>query len=229
MTDTVSIAAQAREKIGKSSGPMAREGKIPAVLYGAGRDSLAISIDQHDFEQFMKAHATGATLVKVDLDGESVNAVIKDVQHSPIKGSIIHVDFLAIRMDEKLQAAVSINLVGDSEGIKEGGILMQNMREVLVEALPTDLPDAIDIDITELTIGSTLHVSDLVAPANVEIVDDAQGIICSITLPTEEPTEEEIAELLGEEGEEGEVEVIGEEGEEAEEGEEGEEAPAEES
>jgi large subunit ribosomal protein L25 len=232
MTDTISIAAQPRERTGKTSRPLSREGRIPAVLYGAGREPVTISIDQHEFEMFMQAHATGANIVKVDLadSGESVNAVIKEVQHSPVKGAILHVDFLAIRMDEKLQAAVTVNLVGDAEGVKEGGILMQNMREVLVEALPTDLPEAIDFDISDMIIGSTLHVSDLVAPADVEIIDDEQGIICSITVPTEEPTEEEIAELLGEELEEGEVEVIGEEGEELEEGEEGAaEEPAEES
>jgi large subunit ribosomal protein L25 len=232
MSDTVSIAAQPRERIGKSSRPLAREGRIPAVLYGSGREPMAISIDQHDFELFMAAHATGANIVNVDIaeSDESVTAVIKDVQHSPVKGSILHVDFLAIRMDEKLQAAVTVNLVGDSAGVKEGGILMQNMREVLVEALPANLPESIEADITELEIGSTLHVSDLTAPADVEIVDDATGIICSVTVPTEEPTEEEIAELLGEELEEGEVEVVGEEAEEGAEGGEGAaEEPAEES
>ena len=91
----------------------------------------------------MSKHATAPHIVKVELaeTGESVNAVIKEVQHSPVKGAIMHVDFLAIRMDEKLQAAITINLVGDSEGVKEGGILMLNMREVMVEALPADLPE----------------------------------------------------------------------------------------
>jgi large subunit ribosomal protein L25 len=225
MTDTTSIVARPRDVIGKSSKRLSRDGMIPAVLYGKGREAMSIAIDQHDFEMFMQQHATGATLVTVEIEGdEPVNAVIKDVQHSPVKGAIIHVDFLEIRMDEKLQAAVSLNIVGDSVGVKEGGVLMQNMREVMVEALPTDLPDAIDVDITELELGDTLQVEGLIAPAAVEIIDDPKAVICSVTVPTEEPTEEEIAELLGEEGEE--VPELGEEVEEGEEGAEGEAAPA---
>jgi large subunit ribosomal protein L25 len=233
MTDTTSIVAHPRDVIGKSSRRLAREGMIPAVIYGKGRDAMPIAINQHDFEMLMAQHATGATLVTIEVPGEDepVNAVIKEVQNSPVKGAIIHVDFLTIRMDEKLQAAVSLNITGDSVGVKEGGVLMQNMREVMVEALPSDLPEAIDVDITELELGDTLQVAGLVAPANVEIIDDENAVICSVTVPTEEPTEEEIAELLGEEGEE--VPEVGEEGEEGEEGEAApdaeEEAPAEES
>jgi len=212
MTETTSLAAQPRTIIGKANRHLAAEGQIPAVLYGPKREPIALSVNRHDFELFMSHAGGGSTLVSLDVEGESkpVNAIIKEIQVSPVKGTILHVDFKAIRMDQKIQASVSLHLVGDSLGVKEGGILMHNLHTVLVEALPGDLPEAIEVDISELELGQTLHVSDVVAPEKVEIVEDPQAIVCSVTTPTLEPVEEE--EVL-EEGEE--PELVGEEAEEA--------------
>jgi large subunit ribosomal protein L25 len=207
MTETTAITALPREVIGKANRRLAEANQIPAVLYGGGREALPLALDRHDFEVMRAHHATGATIVSLSIEGESkpVNAVIKQVQYSPVKGRIIHVDFLAIRMDEKLQATAPFHFVGDSPGVKAGGVLMQNLREVAVEALPTDLPEAIDVDISELEIGHAITVADLVAPSGVEIIEDPEGVVCSVTVPTAEPVEEEALE------EEVEPEVIGEE------------------
>ena len=218
-TDTTTIVAQPRDVTGKTSRRLARQGQIPAVLYGAIDEAMSIMVDKHDFEIFMSTHASGSALVSITIDGEKepFNAVIKEVQHSPVKGEIMHVDFLAVRMDEKLQANVALHLIGESAGVFVGGVLMQNAREVLVEALPADLPDSLDIDISALEIGDSLHFSDLETPEGVEMVDDPAGLICSVTLPTAEVVEEEVE---GEE-EDLEPELIGEDdGEEAEETEE---------
>ncbi len=200
MTETTAISAWPREVLGKANRRLASEGKIPAVLYGAGRDTMAIALDRHDFELMMTHHGAGSTLVSIALEGEKkpVNAVIKDVQHSPVKGTILHVDFLAIRMDEKLQAVAGFNFVGDAPGVKAGGVLMHALREVAVEALPTDLVEAIDVDISGMEIGDSLTVADLVAPRGLEIIGDPEAVVCSITVPTLEPAEEEGAEEIAE-------------------------------
>jgi len=208
MTETTSIIAQPREVRGKANRRLAEAGLIPAVLYGAGRETMSLALDRHDFEVMMSHHGAGSTLVTISIEGEKkpVNAVIKEVQHSPVKGNILHVDFLAIRMDEKLQAKVSFHFVGEPPGVKAGGILMHNLREVLVKALPAALPDSIEVDVSDLEIGDSVNVSDLTAPEGVEIVEDPESTVCSITLPTAEPVEEEEVEE-----EELEPELIGEE------------------
>ena len=207
MTESTAITARVRETMGKANRRLAAAGEIPAVLYGPGRDTVALSLDRHDFELMMSHHGAGSTIVTIALEGESkpVNAVIREVQHSPVKGTIMHVDFLAIRMDQKLQATVSFHFVGESPGVKAGGVLMHSMRELMVEALPANLPDSLDIDISGLEIGQSITVSDLTAPEGVEITDDPEGVVCSVTVPTAEPTEEELA------AEAAEPEVIGEE------------------
>ncbi len=207
MTETTAITAQPRKVHGKANRRLAKAGLIPAVLYGAGRETMSLALERHDFEVMMSHHGAGSTLVTIAIEGEKkpINAVIKEVQHSPVKGTILHVDFLAIRMDEKLQAKVSFHFVGDAPGVKAGGILMHSLREVLVEALPVALPDSIEVDVSELEIGDSVNVADIEAPEGVEIVDDPEATICSITLPTAEPVEEEEVE------EELEPELVGEE------------------
>ena len=191
MTESTAITATPRTTIGKANRRM--DAEIPAVLYGPARETVAIALDRHDFELMMTHHGAGSTLVTIDLEGEGkpVNAVIKEIQYSPVKGTILHVDFLAIRMDRKLQATVPFHFVGDSPGVMAGGVLMHPMREVAVEALPANLPDALDVDISELELGHSITVSDLVAPAGVEITDDPDAVVCSVTVPTLEPVEEE--------------------------------------
>ncbi|MBE0416174.1 MAG: 50S ribosomal protein L25 [Coriobacteriia bacterium] len=207
MTESAAIAARLRETTGKTNRRLAGSGEIPAVLYGPGRDTISLALDRHDFELMMSHHGAGSTLVSLAVEGEkkTVNAVIREVQHSPVKGTILHVDFLAIRMDQKLQATVSFHFVGESPGVKAGGVLMHSMRELMVEALPADLPEALDVDISELELGHAITVADLTAPEGVEITDDPEGVVCSVTVPTVEPVEEEL------EAEVTEPEVIGEE------------------
>lgn len=211
MTESTTIIATPRDIIGKANRRMTDE--IPAVLYGTGREALPVSVNRHDFELFMSHHGAGSMLVSIDLEGEAkaINAMVREVQTSPVKGTILHVDFLAVRMDQVIQASVGLHFTGESPGVKAGGVLMQSVHTVTVEALPAELPEAIEVDISELELGDSLHMSDLAGPKGVTIVDDAEVLVCSITTPTAEPVEEEL------EAEEGvEPEVIGEESEGAE-------------
>lgn len=195
MTEATAIQAKPRTVIGKSAHLLEPAGQIPAVLYGAGRETVAIALDRHDFELFMAHHEGHGGLVEIELEGESkpVTAMLRQVQTSPVKGTILHVDFQAVRLDKPVQSPVALHFVGESAGVKAGGVFLHELREVNVEALPANLPEFIEVDISGLEVGDTLHVSDIVAPKGVSVLDDGEGIVGSVTTPTVAPTEEEIA------------------------------------
>jgi large subunit ribosomal protein L25 len=199
------VTAYPREVIGKANRRLAGENRIPAVVYGIGRESISISVDKHDFEQLMAHHAAGSTIVEMQIEGEKkpINAMIREMQMNPIKDTIMHVDFLAIEMDKPVTAQVTLRLVNDPAGVKAGGILTINFHNMNVEAKPADLPEYLEVDVAALEIGDSLHVSDISVPKGVTILDDAEEVICSVQAPRAEEVEEEVAEVT-------EVEVIGE-------------------
>ncbi len=200
MTESAIIGALPREVTGKANRRLAAEGLIPAVLYGPARDTVSLSLVRHDFELFMQHQAGNPGLVELNITGvsEPVNAMIKQIQMNPVKGRVMHVDFLAIRMDRPVQTAVTLHFVGDAPGVKEGGVMLHEVREVNVEALPSDLPDFLEVDMSDLKMGSTMTIGEIVTPAGVTILDDPDGVICSVTTPRVEPTEEEAAEAMAE-------------------------------
>lgn len=205
MTETATIAAKPRDIIGKANRRLAEAGLIPAVLYGAGRAPMPIAVDRHEFELLVTHHASSGLLdLRIDGESEPVHVVIKGVQTNTVKGRVEHIDFMAVRMNQPIHSTVPLRFVGESVGEKAGGVIMHNIREVNVEALPADLPEAVEVDVAALDVNESLHVEQLVAPAGVTILDDPQGIVCSVTPPTAEPVVEEAAE-------EAVPEVIGEE------------------
>lgn len=208
MTEASVIAARTRSVTGKANRRLAAEGTIPAVLYGPGRDTVSIALDRHEFELFLQHHEGSGGLIEITLDdaAKPITAMIKQVQTSPVKGNVLHVDFMVVRLDRPVQTTAPLHFVGESPGAHAGGILVHELREVTVEALPKNLPDFVAADITSLEVGDSLHVRDLVVPAGVTIVDDGDSIVCSVTAPTVVPTEEEIAAAA----EQVEPEVIGE-------------------
>jgi large subunit ribosomal protein L25 len=209
MTSAITLTAQSRTEIGKSSRRLAREGNIPAVLYGSGREALAITVNRHDFEQLILHHSAGSSIVELALDGEKkpVNVMIREVQTSPLKDQIQHVDFLEVQMDQLITAVVALRFVGDPAGVKAGGVLSTSFHEVNIEAKPNDLPSVIEVDVAGLEVGDSLHISDLPVPAGVTVLDDAEEVIVSV-----QPPRVEVEEELGAEA--AEPEVIGEKAEE---------------
>ncbi|MCX8006854.1 MAG: 50S ribosomal protein L25 [Coriobacteriia bacterium] len=205
MTETIEIAAESRTKIGKSAKALAREGKLPAVLYGAGVGSKPIQLDRHEFEQIAAREGVTAMLFKVSVDGHKpVNAMIKELAHDRVRGTLVHVDFWAIKMNQPVTTVVPLNYLGPSAGEKAGGVLLHEMREVHIEALPSDLPEHVDVDTSALQVGDSLHVRDITPPQGVTILDDPDTIVCSVT-PPQKGIEAEAA--AAEEG--AEPEVIG--------------------
>lgn len=191
MADTIVIVAEQRERIGKSSRILALSGKLPAVVYGTAIESQAIEVDRHTFEQIVKHGSVSSALFKLTIDGGApINVMVKEMKRDPLKGTIEHVDFWAINMRETVATTVPVAFVGDSAGEKVGGILVHELREIRIEALPTDLPDSIEVDISDLEVGQAFHVSSLVAPKGVTILDDPEAIVCAVTAPAKEVEEE---------------------------------------
>ncbi len=200
-TVTNALTAVSRDVLGKSSKKLAAAGQIPAVLYGVGREAMAVAVDRHDFELWAAHHSAGSGMVELSLEGEKkpINAMVRDIQHSAVKGTILHIDFLAVSMDKPIHANVPLHLVNDPAGVRAGGILTVNIHELNVEALPGDLPELLEWDVSPLEVGDTLHLKDIAAPSGITLLDDPETIIASVQVPrveveevTEEVTEPEV-------------------------------------
>jgi large subunit ribosomal protein L25 len=196
MTASTLLPVFTRDVIGKASHKLAQSNRIPAVLYGPGRETVSLSVDRHAFELLMTHHAAGSMIVELQVEGEKkpINAMIRELQHSPVKGEIVHVDFLVIQMNVAVNAAIALHFINDAAGVKAGGILSTSIHEINVEAKPGDLPEAIDVDVAALEIGDVLHVSDIVAPKGVTITDDPEAVLVSVQAPRVEVEEEEVSE-----------------------------------
>jgi large subunit ribosomal protein L25 len=211
----------------RASRRLRRAGYVPGVVYGVGGDTTSFKVEARRLRAVL---AEGHALFDVELDGSTRQPVIvKDQQRDPVKGSVIHLDLLRVRLDQKIQSTVPLELEGVEEapGVKEGGVLEHVTRELNIEALPTDIPDRIVANVSGLGIAETMTLDSVTAPSGVELLDDMETVVATVTAPSEvveEPEEvEEEAELVGEEGEvpEGEAPAEGEEAKPAEAGGEG--------
>jgi len=199
MTDTIELNAETRTRIGKASRALAPEGKLPAVVYGAGVESKAISIDRHEFGLIAARGTFGSALFKLSVDGHKpLTVMVKDVRHEPIRGGIEHVDFWAIKMTQLVTTSVPVEYVGDSAGEKTGGVMLHELREIHIEALPAHLPGSIAVDVSALEVGQSIHIRDIAAPEGVTILDDPETIVCSVITPAVAVEEEVAAEAPAE-------------------------------
>jgi large subunit ribosomal protein L25 len=185
-----------------------RRGFVPGVVYGGG-DCVPFQVESRTLIHALHA---GSAVLDLQLDGDARPVIVKDQQNHPVRGDILHIDLLQVRLDEKIQTTVAVELVGGEEapGAKEGGVLEHVSRELNIEALPTDIPEVIQADVSRMEAAATMHLSELTAPSGVVFLDDPEEtIIATITVPTEvvEPEVEEETELVGEEA----AEEIGEE------------------
>jgi large subunit ribosomal protein L25 len=164
-----------------------REGKIPAVVYGAGKDSLSVSVDPRVVTRILNSETGHNTIFDLVNNGERTKAMIVDWQYEPIKGRLMHIDLKRIAMDKVLRVNVPILLKGEAAGVKqEGGILEQMLREVEVECLPADIPSHIDADISELTFGKVLRVADLPHGEKLKFITDENQPVAHVTSVKEE-------------------------------------------
>jgi large subunit ribosomal protein L25 len=227
--DRATLKVSHRDTFGsRATRRLRREGLVPGIVYGQGGEARPFQVPSRDLRQIL---AEGQTLLDLELDGsKAVPVVIKEQQNHPVRGDVLHVDCLEVRLDEEIQSEVPIELEGADQapGVREGGVLEHVTREVTVEALPTEIPERITVDVSEMEISDTINLASVAIPSGVKLMADEPEEITIATLSPPrleeepEPEVEEEAELVGE-GEE----VP--EGEEAPEGEapegEGEEAP----
>jgi large subunit ribosomal protein L25 len=169
-----------------------RQGLVPGVIYGGGDDPQTFSVDAKVLRNAL--HAAGAVLEVTIEGGKQENVVLKDVQRHPVRGEVVHVDLLRVRMDVAIHATVPLELTGaeDAPGVKEGGVLTQELRELNIEALPGEIPDVITHDVADAEMHATVHLSEVAAPAGVTFLDDAESVVATITVPTAEPTGDEL-------------------------------------
>ena len=167
-----------------SSRRMRRDGILPGVIYGTKSESMAIELETHVIEQVLNHHLSETILVEVDLEGEgNVSVLLKEVQHHPVSGALIHVDLQRVSANQKLQVEVSLELVGEPEGVKAGGLLDHVMHSILIECLPADLPEKIDVDVSYLEIGNAIHVSDIKCNDKILILSDMDAIVANVIAP----------------------------------------------
>ena len=199
---SIALAVQAREDLQKSQTKLLRsKGEVPAVLYGYEVEPVTIAVNEIELLKTIRDEGRNAILT-LKIDGESYNVMLHEYQMDPIKGDLIHADFLAVDMSEELEVNVSIVLEGEAIGSKEGGVLQQPLYELLVRAKPNDIPEQITVDVSNLNIGESILVSDLKGSSNYEIVEDETTAIATVLVPdqvsdepadaTAEPAEPEV-------------------------------------
>lgn len=200
MASSVLLKASSRQMAGRNQVKKLRtQGRVPAVFYGKKTQATNLEIDARELNLLIQ-HATGESLVvdlEVEQEGSKVKklALLQDVQHDPLSGSILHVDLHEIAADEKIKAQVVVEATGEAVGVKTyGGILEHILRELQVECLPKDLPDCITVDVSHLNVGETLHVGDIALPDGVQVLNSKDLVVFSVAAPAvEEKAAEETA------------------------------------
>jgi len=182
------LEAQPRESGNKNEARRVRQGgKIPGVVYGAGKNSMPVSVDPRQVLRILHSDTGHNTIFDLALDGERTKAMIVDWQFEPIKGSLLHIDVKRIAMDQALRVSVPIELVGVPEGVKtQGGILEQMLREVEIECLPGDIPSYIEVDVSHLVFGKVLRVTDLPHNEKLRFLSDENQPVAHVTSVKEE-------------------------------------------
>ena len=186
--DTSTLEAQPRTPGTKNDARrVRRDGKIPAVVYGAGKSAVPVAVDPRQVSRILHSETGHNSVFDLALDGEKTKAMIVDWQYEPIKGSLLHIDLKRIAMDQKLRVNVPIELIGEPAGVKQqGGLLEQIVREVEVECLPVDIPNVIELNVADLVFGVVLRVADLPKNDKVRLLTDADQPVAHIISIKEE-------------------------------------------
>ena len=208
MSDQISLKVDVRTESGKKFAKHLRyRGQLPAVVYGENAASVACSVDYRALSDLLKAHGRNA-IISLSAGDASQSTIIKDIQYHPVRGEMLHVDFHRIDLARKIVVEVPLHATGSAVGVRIGeGILEQMLHELEVECLPTDIPDHIEVDVSDLDIGDSLHVSDIVLDGDdLSIVTDIDRAVFAVAAPALVIEEEEVEDEEGmvAEGEEGE-------------------------
>lgn len=178
----------------RAAARLRKTGKVPGIVYGHGETPMPVAVSQHDLEIVLHQ---GRHLLELDLDGQKHRVLVKDVQYDHLGTTPVHVDLTRVSLDERVQVTVALDFRGTPQGVKEGGILDQTISDVEIECLVTEIPTSIRVDVSELALSQSLHVSDLVLPPGVKAITGADLVVCTVRPPV---TEEAATAAAPEEG-----------------------------
>ncbi len=207
--EQISLSAHKRTDTGKGAARrLRRAGFVPAVLYGPGvKGAVTLALSNKELEKTLHTTAGENVLVNLDIEGDSGSRTVmfREIARDPVRGALEHVDLLEVAMDHEVTVEVPVHFTGKSEGVALGGILQSDMRRLKVQCLPGRIPESIDIDVTGLQIGQSLHVKDIKLPEGVKCIDDPEHTVVSVQAPAVEaaaPKAEEVEEAAPEAGDE---------------------------
>jgi large subunit ribosomal protein L25 len=183
----VKLKATKRESVGKGSSRRARSsGRVPAILYGRGMEPIALEVDRRAFVGALRTDAGMNVLLDIEVDGQTTLALTRELQREPVRGTLLHADFVKVDRTQAIEVEVPVHIVGESPGAKEGGVLEHPLFAVQVRCLPTEVPEAIEADISGLAIGDSLRVSELPVSDQYEILTNPETIVASVAQPISE-------------------------------------------
>ncbi len=195
----VSFTVEVRKKTGKEAAKKLRkQGLIPAILYGPQTDPVPLTVRLNELKKILLRHRGEQIIFNLTVQGNGQStqkmALIKELQYHPVTDEIIHADFYEVRMDRPVEVDVPVEIVGKAKGVERGGLLEVLMHEITVSCLPDRIPDKIEIDVSELDVGDTLHIRDLTPPEGVSFAEDPEAPVVTIVEVEEEGAGEEEAE-----------------------------------
>lgn len=205
-TSRPSVEVSKRESFGsRNTRRLRKTGEVPGIVYGgADRECIPFQVNARELRRVLVG---AGALIDLKVDGGARPVIVKDMQFHPVRGELMHIDFVEVRLDQKIHTTVAVHVEGAEEapGVKEGGVLEQATHQLNIEALPTAIPDQITVDASGMGMAETMHLSALTAPEGVTFLDDfEETIIATIVIPTEEPEEPDVEEETGVVGEDGE-------------------------
>lgn len=202
MSDQVTLAVRSRPGSGKGEArSLRRQGRIPAIAYGTGLDATPVSVDARELYHALHTDAGGNAIIQMDIDGDTHLTLAREIYRHPVRREILHVDFVAVSKDVKVTVEVAVHLVGEAPGQEEGGIVDQIRFTLPVEVLPLEVPEYLELDISDMQIGDVKRVADLQTPDGVTVLDDPEYSLVTLNQPQQEEEGEEVeTELIGEDG-----------------------------
>jgi large subunit ribosomal protein L25 len=195
----ITLAAEPRSERGsRPAGRLRRQGLVPAVIYGLGTDTRSVVVPSRELAHILAGESGANTLITLQVDGESILTLARQIQRHPTRGDLVHVDFIRIRRDVAVTAEIPVHLTGEAVGVRDGGLLEQQLFSLSVEAMPGNIPVAIEYDVSELAIGDHVRIADLRLPAGVDVHHDTEELVAHVVAPrvaveVEEAAEEEAA------------------------------------
>ena len=186
MATEATLKATLREGTGKGPNRKLRAtGRVPGVVYGHNEKTRHVSLDAHELDVLFSRISVENTVIKLQIEGEKgdVQALVREVQSNPVRGDLVHVDFLQLHAGEMVDVEVPVHLVGNAPGVKAGGVMDHQVHELPVRCLPAAIPESLDVDVSALELGDSIHVADLKLPEGVETDMDGDRTICSVVAP----------------------------------------------